>query len=135
MADAETAQKDTSLRLQVAAARQEESGHGIARMPKSAFAALGRTEGDVVEITGKRTTAASAVPAYQEDQELSVVRLDGLQRGNAQIVRAGVPLSELFGYATALRSLSQGRANYSMQFSHYDEVPANVAAEVKEKLA
>ena len=85
MADAETAQKDTSLRLQVAAARQEESGHGIARMPKSAFAALGITEGDVVEITGKRTTAAIAVPAYQEDQELSVVRLDGLQRGNAQI--------------------------------------------------
>ena len=85
MADADPAQKDTSIRLQVAAARQEESGHGIARMPKSAFAALGITEGDVVEITGKRITAAIAVPAYQEDQELDVVRLDGLQRGNAGI--------------------------------------------------
>ncbi|AZI37240.1 putative ATPase [Caenibius tardaugens NBRC 16725] len=85
MADAEAATRDNSIRLQVAAARQEESGHGIARMPKSAFASLGITEGDVVEIGGKRITAAIAVPAYQEDQELDVVRLDGLQRGNAGI--------------------------------------------------
>ena len=85
MADAQAAQKETSIRLQVAAARQEESGHGIARMPRSAFAALGITEGDMIEIEGKRTTAAIAVPAYQEDQELDVVRLDGLQRGNAGI--------------------------------------------------
>ena len=85
MADAEAAtlSKDT-IRLQVAAARQEESGQGIARMPKSAFAALGIAEGDVVEITGKRATAAIAFPAYAEDQSLDVVRLDGLQRGNAQ---------------------------------------------------
>ncbi len=85
MADAEAAtlSKDT-VRLQVAAARQEESGQGIARMPKSAFAALGIAEGDVVEITGKRATAAIAFPAYAEDQSLDVVRLDGLQRGNAQ---------------------------------------------------
>ncbi|MDD3798228.1 MAG: hypothetical protein PHE36_03510, partial [Novosphingobium sp.] len=68
MTDAEAAVKDKSVRLQVAAARQEESGQGIARMPKSAFAALGVTEGDVVEITGKRMTAAIAVPAYHEDQ-------------------------------------------------------------------
>ncbi|OCC24282.1 AAA family ATPase [Croceicoccus estronivorus] len=85
MADAEAAVKDKSVRLQVAAARQEESGQGIARMPKSAFAALGITEGDVVEISGKRSTAAIAIPAYQEDQDLDVVRLDGLQRGNAEI--------------------------------------------------
>ncbi|WP_324740553.1 CDC48 family AAA ATPase [Tsuneonella sp. CC-YZS046] len=85
MADAEAAtlSKDT-VRLQVAAARQEESGQGIARMPKTAFAALGIAEGDVVEITGKRATAAIAFPAYAEDQSLDVVRLDGLQRGNAQ---------------------------------------------------
>ena len=54
-------------------------------MPKSAFTALGIAEGDTVEISGKRVTAAIAVPAYQEDQELDVVRLDGLQRGNAGI--------------------------------------------------
>ena len=61
-------------------------------------------------------------------------KIDGMEpRGNAQIVRAHVPLSELFGYATALRSLTQGRANYSMQFSRYEEVPRNIAEEVVAK--
>ena len=82
--DAPAAADEKTIRLQVAAARQEESGQGIARMPRSAFQALGITEGDVVEISGKRTTAAIAVQAYDEDQTLEVVRLDGLQRGNAE---------------------------------------------------
>ncbi|KRA82966.1 elongation factor G [Altererythrobacter sp. Root672] len=56
-------------------------------------------------------------------------------RGNAQAVEAIVPLANMFGYVNELRSFTQGRAQYTMQFSHYDEVPANVAAEVKEKLA
>ncbi len=56
-------------------------------------------------------------------------------RGNAQVVDAMVPLANMFGYVNELRSFTQGRAQYTMQFSHYDEVPANVAAEVKEKLA
>jgi elongation factor G len=56
-------------------------------------------------------------------------------RGNAQSVEAFVPLANMFGYVNELRSFTQGRAQYTMQFSHYDEVPANVAAEVKEKLA
>ncbi|WP_226633301.1 elongation factor G [Novosphingobium profundi] len=56
-------------------------------------------------------------------------------RGNAQVVEAHVPLANMFGYVNQLRSFTQGRAQYSMIFSHYDEVPANVAAEVKEKLA
>ena len=56
-------------------------------------------------------------------------------RGIAQVVEAMVPLANMFGYVNQLRSFSQGRAQYTMQFSHYDEVPANVAAEVKEKLA
>lgn len=85
MANADAAIADKTVRLQVAAARQEESGHGIARLPKSAFKALGVTEGDVLEITGKRTTAAIAMSAYDEDQTLEVVRLDGLQRGNAEV--------------------------------------------------
>ena len=84
-ADAATAVEETTVRLQVAAARQEESGQGIARMPRSAFQTLGITEGDVVEITGKRATAAIAMAAYDEDQSLDVVRLDGLQRGNAEV--------------------------------------------------
>ena len=56
-------------------------------------------------------------------------------RGNAQVVDAMVPLANMFGYVNELRSFSQGRAQYSMQFSHYDEVPNNVAEELKEKLA
>ena len=46
-----------------------------------------------------------------------------------------VPLANMFGYVNNLRSLSQGRANYTMQFDHYEEVPSNVAEEVKAKLA
>jgi elongation factor G len=56
-------------------------------------------------------------------------------RGNAQTVEAMVPLANMFGYVNQLRSFTQGRAQYSMHFSHYDEVPANVAEEVKAKLA
>jgi elongation factor G len=56
-------------------------------------------------------------------------------RGNAQTVEAMVPLANMFGYVNQLRSFTQGRASYSMEFSHYDEVPANVADEVKAKLA
>ncbi|HYD14500.1 MAG TPA: elongation factor G [Allosphingosinicella sp.] len=56
-------------------------------------------------------------------------------RGNAQAVEALVPLANMFGYVNELRSFTQGRAQYTMQFSHYDEVPANVAEEVKAKLA
>ncbi|MHB0979618.1 MAG: elongation factor G [Thermoleophilia bacterium] len=51
-------------------------------------------------------------------------------RGGAQVVRAQVPLSEMFGYATDLRSATQGRATYTMQFTHYAEVPASIATEI-----
>ncbi len=49
------------------------------------------------------------------------------KRGNAQVIRAEVPLSEMFGYATDLRSKTQGRATYTMQFSHYEDVPKGIA--------
>ena len=52
------------------------------------------------------------------------------QRGNLKVIRAMVPLAETFGYATELRSLSQGRASYSMEFDHYEEVPRNVAEKI-----
>ena len=54
-------------------------------------------------------------------------------RGNATVVRAYVPLANMFGYVSQLRSMSQGRASYTMQFAHYAEVPRNVAEEVKAK--
>jgi elongation factor G len=56
-------------------------------------------------------------------------------RGNAQVVEAMTPLANMFGYVNSLRSFTQGRAQYSMQFSHYDEVPSNVATELKAKMA
>lgn len=52
------------------------------------------------------------------------------RRGNAQVVRAWVPLSEMFGYATDLRSRTQGRATYTMQFSHYEKVPKAIAEKI-----
>ncbi|HQA16969.1 MAG TPA: AAA family ATPase, partial [Novosphingobium sp.] len=75
---------NTTVKFQVAAARQEESGSGFARLPRSAFSALGVTEGDVIEIEGKRVTAARVQTPYPEDEGLEVIRLDGLQRGNAE---------------------------------------------------
>ena len=52
--------------------------------------------------------------------------------GNAQIIKASVPLSEMFGYATDLRSMSQGRADFTMQFDRYEEVPQSIASEIIE---
>ncbi len=52
------------------------------------------------------------------------------ERGNAKVITAKVPLSEMFGYATQLRSMSQGRANYTMEFLHYSEVPKNIAEKI-----
>ncbi len=54
-------------------------------------------------------------------------------RGQAKTIEAKVPLSEMFGYATDLRSMTQGRAAYTMEFSHYDKVPNNVAEKIKEE--
>jgi elongation factor G len=50
--------------------------------------------------------------------------------GNAQVIKASVPLSEMFGYATDLRSMSQGRAEFTMQFDRYEEVPPSIASEI-----
>jgi elongation factor G len=58
-------------------------------------------------------------------------KVEGMdQQGNGQVIRAQVPLAEMFGYATDLRSRTQGRAVYSMQFHSYQEVPASVSAEI-----
>jgi elongation factor G len=58
-------------------------------------------------------------------------RVEGMeQRGNAQVVRAQVPLAEMFGYATDLRSRTQGRATYTMQFDSYQQVPESIAQEI-----
>ena len=55
------------------------------------------------------------------------------QRGEAQVVAADVPLKEMFGYSTQLRSMTQGRAVYSMEFDHYEEVPKSIAEAIVAK--
>ena len=57
------------------------------------------------------------------------------QRGNARVISAMVPLANMFGYINTLRSMSQGRAQYTMHFDRYEQVPQAVAEEVKAKLA
>ena len=57
------------------------------------------------------------------------------QRGNARVIAAMVPLANMFGYINTLRSMSQGRAQYSMHFDHYEQVPQAVAEEVRANLA
>ena len=53
-------------------------------------------------------------------------------RANLKVIDAKVPLSEMFGYVTKLRSITEGRASYTMEFDHYEEVPANIAELIKE---
>jgi elongation factor G len=61
-------------------------------------------------------------------------RIGGMfQRGTARVIAASVPLAEMFGYATRMRSISQGRAVYSMQFSRYETLPQSVAEEIVAK--
>ncbi len=62
-------------------------------------------------------------------------RIGGMfMRNEARVIAASVPLGEMFGYATRLRSLTQGRAVYSMQFSRYEPMPASMAEEIVEKI-
>jgi len=62
-------------------------------------------------------------------------RIEGMEaRAGAQVIRSFVPLSEMFGYATDLRSKTQGRGNYSMEFDHYEEVPKNIAEAIVAKV-
>ncbi len=55
-----------------------------------------------------------------------------VDKGNVKVINSRVPLSELFGYATTLRGMTQGRAAYSMEFSHYQEAPSKIAQEIVE---
>ena len=56
-------------------------------------------------------------------------------RGNAQVISCRVPLAEMFGYATDLRSQTQGRANYTMQFADYEQAPKGISEEIIAKAA
>ncbi len=79
------AAKNKIQKLQVANAKAEDSGRGLARLSREFMAANGIAQGDVIEIIGKRTTAARAVEPYPEDEGLELIRLDGLLRANADV--------------------------------------------------
>ena len=81
MADAET----SATRLQVANLPPADSGRGVARLPAKLMESLGLAEGAVIEIAGKRSTAARAIRPYGDDEGLDIIRLDGLQRANAGV--------------------------------------------------
>ena len=81
MADAEP----TPRKIQVANSRPEDSGRGLAHLPRALMATLGLAEGDVIEIVGKTSTPARAVLPYPEDEGVDLLRIDGLQRANAGV--------------------------------------------------
>jgi transitional endoplasmic reticulum ATPase len=87
MADGEARddRSDQGVRLQVAGGKAQDVGRGAARLSHKALEQLGIREGDVIEIIGKRSTAAIALPPYPEDEGLELIRLDGLQRANADV--------------------------------------------------
>jgi len=85
MAETDTIERPKSRKVQVASLPPGDSGRGFARLPESLMEALGIREGDVIEITGKRSTGAIAIRPYGEDEGIDIIRLDGLQRANAGV--------------------------------------------------
>ncbi len=85
MPDADTIERVKSRKVQVASLPPADSGRGFARLSDVLMAELGLNEGDVIEIVGKRSTAARAVRPYGEDEGIDIIRLDGLQRANAGV--------------------------------------------------
>ncbi|HEU5481474.1 MAG TPA: AAA family ATPase, partial [Sphingomicrobium sp.] len=85
MADTQVAERPKTRRLQVASLPAGDSGRGIARVPSTVMEQLGLNEGDAIEISGKRSTAARAIRPYKEDEGLDIIRLDGLSRANAGV--------------------------------------------------
>jgi transitional endoplasmic reticulum ATPase len=85
MPEADTIDRVTSRRVQVASLPPADSGRGFARLPDRLMDELGLAEGDVIEIVGKRSTAARAIRPYGEDENIDIIRLDGLQRANAGV--------------------------------------------------
>jgi transitional endoplasmic reticulum ATPase len=85
MADTDTIDRVKSRKVQVASLPPADSGRGFARLPDRLMDELGLAEGDVIEIVGKRTTAARAIRPYGEDEGIDIIRLDGLQRANAGV--------------------------------------------------
>jgi transitional endoplasmic reticulum ATPase len=85
MPEADTLDRVKSRKVQVASLPPADSGRGFARLPDKLMTELALNEGDVIEIVGKRSTAARAIRPYGEDKGIDIIRLDGLQRANAGV--------------------------------------------------
>ena len=85
MPEADTIDRVKSRKVQVASLPPADSGRGFARLPDKLMEELGLSEGDVIEIIGKRSTAARAIRPYGEDEGIDIIRLDGLPRANAGV--------------------------------------------------
>src|SRR4051812_33189979 len=85
MAETDTIDRPKTRKAQVAILPPADSGRGFARLPDKLTEDLGLKEGDVIEIIGKRSTAARAIRPYGEDEGIDIIRLDGLQRANAGV--------------------------------------------------
>ena len=93
--------------------------------------------GKKIGMTQKFFESGEAIPVtvlqVEPGKVVDVITKD--KRGNATVINAMVPLANMFGYVNNLRSMSQGRAQYTMTFDHYEKVPQNVQDEVTKKLA
>src|SRR5436190_5868350 len=85
MPEADTIDRVKTRKVQVASLPPADSGRGFARLPDKLMDELSLSEGDVIEIVGKRTTAARAIRPYGEDEGIDIIRVDGLQRANAGV--------------------------------------------------
>jgi len=85
MAETDVIERAKTRKVQVASLPPADSGRGFARLPDTLMEELDLNEGDVIEIVGKRTTAARAIRPYGEDEGIDIIRLDGLQRANAGV--------------------------------------------------
>ncbi|MFH1327820.1 MAG: hypothetical protein ABIH76_03070, partial [Candidatus Bathyarchaeota archaeon] len=75
----------TTIKLKVASATQRDAGRNLIRIDPHVMAKIGISSGDIIQIDGKKTTAAVAWPAYQEDRGLEIARIDGITRSNASV--------------------------------------------------
>src|SRR6059058_3892539 len=118
MPDTDTIDRVKSRKVQVASLPPADSGRGFARLSDGLMEELGLSEGDVIEIVGKRVTAARAIRPYGEDEGIDIIRLDGLQRANAGVGSADyVEVKKAESKPATRVVFAQAQANVRLQGS------------------